>query len=232
MYDILDKVMRRCTHFSMHFNNGILLQAIKTISNIYPHAYLIQCCHESLYKFFDSTNSNMRYFGITAMIEILKVNKECIDRWQYVLLECLENDDITLAEKTIELLTIVANEDNTELILSRIIKLTSKSVDETEKRNLIKKGIYLIEKFSSNREIFLRRMNEIFYKFEAFISHTSVNNFLKVLLEITEIEPDFIDMALDTYIEIVENFRNNVLLRVSGWVIGEFGAKIYERDQD
>jgi hypothetical protein len=75
-------------------------------------------------------------------------------------------------------------------------------------------------------------MNEIFYKFEAFISHTSVNNFLKVLLEITEIEPDFIDMALDTYIEIVENFRNNVLLRVSGWVIGEFGAKIYERDQD
>jgi hypothetical protein len=129
-------------------------------------------------------------------------------------------------------LTIVANEDNTELILSRIIKLTSKSVDETEKRNLIKKGIYLIEKFSSNREIFLRRMNEIFYKFEAFISHTSVNNFLKVLLEITEIEPDFIDMALDTYIEIVENFRNNVLLRVSGWVIGEFGAKIYERDQD
>lgn len=53
-----------------------------------------------------------------------------------------------------------------------------------------------------------------------------------MLLEITEIEPDFIDMALDTYIEIVENFRNNVLLRVSGWVIGEFGAKIYERDQD
>ncbi len=75
MYDVLDKVMRRCTHFSMHFNNGILLQAIKTISNIYPHTYLIQCCHESLYNFFDSTNSNMRYFGITAMIEILKVNK-------------------------------------------------------------------------------------------------------------------------------------------------------------
>ena len=34
-------------------------------------------------------------------------------------------------------------------------------------------------------------------------------------------------MALDTYIEIIENFRNNVLLRVSGWVIGEFGSKIY-----
>lgn len=41
MYDVLDKVVRRCTNFSMHFNNGILMQAIKTICNIYPHKYLI-----------------------------------------------------------------------------------------------------------------------------------------------------------------------------------------------
>jgi hypothetical protein len=55
---------------------------------------------------------------------------------------------------------------------------------------------------------------------------------LKVLLEITELEPDFIDMALDTYIEIISNFRNNVLLKVSSWVIGEFGSKIFARDQN
>lgn len=39
-------------------------------------------------------------------------------------------------------------------------------------------------------------------------------------------------MALDTYIEIIEHFRNDVLLRVAGWVIGEFGSKIYEQNKD
>lgn len=60
--------------------------------------------------------------------------------------------------------------------------LTEKATEETEKRNLIKKGLFLIERFSDNREIFLRRMNEIFYKFEYLISDGSLNNFLRALL--------------------------------------------------
>lgn len=98
--------------------------------------------------------------------------------------------------------------------------LTEKATEETEKRNLIKKGLFLIERFSDNREIFLRRMNEIFYKFEYLISDGSLNNFLRALLEILSLEPDFIDIALATYIDIIQHFRNTILLKVSSWLIG------------
>jgi hypothetical protein len=39
---------------------------------------------------------------------------------------------------------MIANEENTEHILNKIIALTEKSTEDTEKRNLIKKGLFLI----------------------------------------------------------------------------------------
>ena len=63
-------------------------------------------------------------------------------------------------------------------------------------------------------------MNEIFYKFEYLINNGSINNFLRALLEIVELEPDFLDMAINSYLDIIENFRNSVLIKVSSWIIG------------
>ena len=39
-------------------------------------------------------------------------------------------------------------------------------------------------------------------------------------------------MLVKTYIEIIENFRNNPLVKVSVWVLGEMTHKIYIRDKD
>lgn len=38
------------------------------------------------------------------MIDLAKVRPQVIEKWQMVLIECLESDDITLAERTINLL--------------------------------------------------------------------------------------------------------------------------------
>jgi hypothetical protein len=102
----------------MHFNKGILQQCIKTIANIYPHEYLLQESETALHSFFsEGNNNNIRSFGLAAMIHLAKVRPSVLNDWQLFLIECLESNDNTLAERTITLLIEIADEGNTEVIL-------------------------------------------------------------------------------------------------------------------
>ena len=144
MYDVLEKCIRRSQNTLMHFSKGILQQCIKTVANIYPHDYLLQESEKALINFFKDGNNNLKSFGLYTMIDLSKVRPEVLEHWQMMLIECLESDDITLAERTISLLIEIANESNTEVILNRIISLAERSTDSAEKKKLIKNGIYLI----------------------------------------------------------------------------------------
>jgi hypothetical protein len=69
-------------------------------------------------------------------------------------------------------------------------------------------------------------MNEIFYKFQELISDATVNNFLKALLEMATLSADFLPMAVETYLDIMEHFPNRALLKVASWVVAEFTHRI------
>lgn len=41
-----------------------------------------------------------------------------------------------------------------------------------------------------------------------------------------ELEPSFLPMLIETYIEILLNFRNSALVKVSVWIVAEMTHKL------
>lgn len=70
--------MRRSQNLYMHFSKGIMQQCIKTISNIYPHEYLLEESQSALDCFFREGNNNIKSFGLYSMIDLAKVRPQVL----------------------------------------------------------------------------------------------------------------------------------------------------------
>lgn len=78
-----------------------MYEVITTITTIYPHPGLIQTAAKSITRFLTSTNSNLKYLGITALAAIVKVDPAHAGPHQMVVIDCLEHPDETIKRKVI-----------------------------------------------------------------------------------------------------------------------------------
>lgn len=64
-------------------------QCVKTICNIYPNEGLIQEAANTLSRFVESLNSNVKYMGIKGLGLIYKQNPKLVENYQLVIVDCL-----------------------------------------------------------------------------------------------------------------------------------------------
>lgn len=100
-YDVVEKVLRKSTYYQMHINNAIVMEAVRTIAQLYPNASLIREAAEYVCRFFEKDNHNLRCFGIGCLTHLVRVDSSVVRNWQMQILECLESDDTTLATATV-----------------------------------------------------------------------------------------------------------------------------------
>lgn len=93
-------------------------------------------CLEELVQFFKEDDSNLRYVGLLAFLKIGKINPRFITKYSDYILQFLEDDDVTIREKSLELVSGIANEDNCfDIVKKLMVQLVPE--DETPDDNIV-----------------------------------------------------------------------------------------------
>jgi len=88
----------------------------------------------------------LKYLGINALASIVQVQPQAANEHQMVVMDCLEDRDETLRRKTLDLLYRMTNENNVNVICTKLIASLKDSVDIYLRTDLIDKITALAEK--------------------------------------------------------------------------------------
>lgn len=231
MYEVLHEVMRRAD-IGINVGYAIIYECVRTVTTIYPNAQLLAEAAKCTSRFITSENHNLKYLGINALASIVQVNPGAANEHQMVVIDCLEDRDETLRRKTLDLLFRMTNENNVNVICTKLIASLKDSVDVFLRRELVEKITSLAEKYAPDTIWFIETMSDVFELGAELVKPQFAHNFVKTLAEgiaeneeDDESDEDIKQYAADFFYEVLNTKTRipNILMKIVCWVLGEYG---------
>lgn len=103
---------------------SLLYECIQTcISGLSAHLPTMKLCIQKLRTFIENPDPNLKYLGLSALNNIMKIHPRAVAEHGDVILKCLEDDDVTIRARALELLAGIVNKKNIRDIVARLILL-------------------------------------------------------------------------------------------------------------
>ena len=103
---------------------SLLYECIQTcISGLSAHLPTMKLCIQKLRTFIESPDPNLKYLGLSALNNIMRIHPRAVAEHGDVILRCLEDDDVTIRGRALELLAGIVNKKNIRDIVARLIIL-------------------------------------------------------------------------------------------------------------
>ena len=228
MYEILGEVMRRADDIGINAGYAIVYQCLLAVSKIYPNPALIESAAQCISRFIGAENHNLKYTGITGLINIVKMNPQYAARHQMIVVDCLEDSDETLKRKTLSLLYRMANVNNVKVIADKLLGiLKSTSIDQHLKSELVVNISALAEKYAPDSRWYLRIMNSMIELASDQVTPEIISNLIKLISDWRE-DPGTISFVVEEYLKMLKHSTHihDAFMQISSWVLGEFGAML------
>ncbi|KAJ7953294.1 AP-4 complex subunit epsilon [Quillaja saponaria] len=229
MYTVIGDIIKKCDS-SSNIGNAVLYESICCVSSIYPNPKLLEAAADLISRFLKSDSHNLKYMGIDALGQLIKISPEIAEKHQLAVIDCLEDPDDTLKRKTFELLYKMTMSSNVEVIVDRMIDYMISINDNHYKTYIASRCVELAEQFAPSNHWFIQTMNKVFEHAGDLVNVKVAHNLMRLIAEGFGEDAAAADSllrssAVESYLSIIgEPKLPSVFLQVICWVLGEYGT--------
>ena len=206
--------------------NAVLFEAINLIIHLDTEQALMKQISTRLGKFIQSRETNVRYLGLEAMTH-LAARAETLDpikQHQAIIIGSLKDRDISVRRKGLDLLYSMCDQSNAQPIVGELLQYLQ-NADFAIREEMVLKIAILTEKYATDIQWYVN----ISLRLIAMAGdHVSDEVWHRVIQIVTNNEELQVYAAQNILQYVKADHCHETLVRIGGYILGEFGHLIAE----
>lgn len=227
LHDILDRIVTKTEVTQSvnknHSDHSILFEAINVIIhlNIHNENMLHDRAIHKLLHFINVKEGNIRYLGLDAMGRLAKISKthKLIKRHLRTIQYSLDDDDMSIRKRALDLLYSICDEDNVVEILEHLLRYLNKAEYEMREDMVLKIAV-LAEKFATDLQWYVNVALQLLTIAGDFVSEDVWHRVVQIVTNNENLQ----QYAAEKVYEALQNPPvHESMIKVAGYILGEFG---------
>src|SRR5271168_3283196 len=206
--------------------NAVLFEAINLIIHLDTEQALMKQISSRLGRFIQSRETNVRYLGLEAMTH-LAARAETLDpikQHQAIIIGSLKDRDISVRRKGLDLLYSMCDATNAQPIVGELLKYLQ-NADFAIREEMVLKIAILTEKYATDVQWYV----DISLRLIAMAGdHVSDEVWHRVIQIVTNNEELQVYAAQNILQYVKADHCHETLVKIGGYILGEFGHLIAE----
>lgn len=198
--------------------NAVLYELVRTIFSFDSPSSLKVLGSSILGKFLSSKDNNYKYIALDSLYDIARTDINSVQRHKNVILEYLNDNDIALKRKSLDLTYMIVNESNIQQIIKESLNFLTLKVNTDFKEELTAKIFHSLEKFSPSLKWEIDIIIKMLCICENHISDDIICKIINLIINVTELHRY---AMFKFYIAMKENMDQEGLIRVGVYLMGE-----------
>eukprot|EP01083_Nonionella_stella_P195358 719705_1 len=230
LHDILDRIVTKTEVTQSvnknHADHSILFEAMNVIIHLNLHGedMLHDRAIHKLLHFINVKEGNIRYLGLDAMARLAKIanTHKLIKRHLRTIQYSLDDSDISIRRRALDLLYSICDEDNVVEIIEHLLRYLTKAEYAIREEMVLKIAI-LAEKYATDYQWYLDVILKLLTVAGDYVSEDVWHRVVQIVTNNEELQ----SYAAEKVMVLLQSPPiHESMVKVAGYILGEFGHLI------